>query len=325
VSTTKKSRAVFQLHIRLRDIEPAVWRRIQVWEDTRLPRLHRIIQMLFNWEDYHLHDFAAGRRVYSVPDPDDALSGRKVADERGVPLTRVIGRVGDAFLYTYDFGDDWRHDILLEAILLPEPGASYPRCIAGARNGPPEDAGGPVGYAQYIEALADPGHEEHEEMLAWRGPFDPEEFALDRINASLARAFHRRSPAKRAAPLREPGREADRPSRLLRSAPPGGLAWDIPKKPVAPGTALRLELTLRERDLMLAHLHDQEDLTRRLRVVPPPGRPAAAHYTLDELDHLAGSVAFESNHARDRKLRKEWHAIYVKMSALLESYTDELD
>lgn len=196
--TANKRRAVFQLHIRLREIEPMIWRRIQVWDDAKLPQLHRILQMLFNWEDYHLHDFLIGRRVYSVPDPEDDFFERKVIDERGVPLNRILDRVGDTFAYAYDFGDGWQHDILLEAILLPEPDVFYPRCLAGARNGPPEDAGGVGGYADYLEALADPEHEEHENMLAWRGPFDPEALSLEAVNASLKRTFYRRPASKRA-------------------------------------------------------------------------------------------------------------------------------
>jgi hypothetical protein len=321
----KKVRAVFQLHVRLREIDPVIWRRIHVWEDTKLPQLHRILQMIFNWEDYHLHDFVVGRRVYSVPDPDDDFSERKVIDEKGVPLNRIIDRVGGTFVYAYDFGDDWRHDVLLEAILLPEPDTFYPRCIAGARNGPPEDAGGPGGYADYLEALSVPDHEEHENMLAWRGPFDPEEFPLDRINASLKRTFYRRPAAKRAAPIGKPNSEVDRLAKIMLTALQGGPAQDVLKKRIAPGTALPLELTDRERDLILKHSFAEEDLTRRLRVVPPPGQPAVVRYTLDELDDLAGYVASESNHAKHRKLQKEWEAIYVKIAALLESCTDDQD
>ncbi|HZY73711.1 MAG TPA: plasmid pRiA4b ORF-3 family protein [Edaphobacter sp.] len=104
--TTKKVKAIFQLKVSLRDIEPSIWRSVQVAEDTKLPRLHRVLQLLFNWEDYHLHDFIVGRRVYSVPDPDDAFNERKVIDERHVPLNRIVDRVGDSFEYVYDFGDD---------------------------------------------------------------------------------------------------------------------------------------------------------------------------------------------------------------------------
>jgi hypothetical protein len=76
-ATKTKTKAVYQLKISLRDIEPLIWRRVQVWEDTRLPKLHRVLQLLFNWEDYHLHDFLVGQRVYSVPSEEDADFGRK--------------------------------------------------------------------------------------------------------------------------------------------------------------------------------------------------------------------------------------------------------
>lgn len=190
-----KTRAVFQLHIRLRDIDPESWRRIQVWEDTKLRQLHRIFQMLFNWEDYHLHEFEVGPCVYGVPDID---AGGQVLDEEGVPLNRIASQAGDTFVYAYDFGDGWQHDVLLEAVLLPEPEVIYPRCLEGARNGPPEDVGGPFGYLDYLAALSNRKHKEHKNLLAWRGPFDAEEFPITRINASLRRAFDKRPAAKRA-------------------------------------------------------------------------------------------------------------------------------
>jgi hypothetical protein len=109
------------------------------------------------------------------------------------------------------------------------------------------------------------------------------------------------------------------------SSNPGGPAQDVPRKRIAPGTTLPLELTDRERDLILKNSFAGEDLTRRLRVVPPPGQPAVVRHTLSELDDLAGFVASESNHAKNRKLRKEWEAIYVKIAALLESYTEGQD
>ncbi len=230
---------------------------------------------------------------------------------------------------SYDFGDDWQHDILLEAILLPEPDAFYPRCIAGARNGPPEDAGGPGGYADYLDALADPEHDEHENMLAWRGPFDSEAFSLDRINASLKRTFHRRAASKGVAPAASTDAPAastdaqvDHLAKFMLAALRGEPTPEVPKKRIAPGTALPLELTDRERELILKQSFAPEEYTRQLRIVPPPGKPAVVRYTLSDLDDLAGYVASESNHATDRGLHKEWESIYVKIAAILESYTD---
>jgi Plasmid pRiA4b ORF-3-like protein len=114
---------------------------------------------------------------------------RKVIDERRERLCDAVPRVGTQFLYLYDFGDNWRHDLLLEAILLPESAMQYPRCIAGERRTPPEDVGGTKGYEEYLEAIVDPEHEEHENLLRWRGAFDPEAFSPDEVNHRLRKRF----------------------------------------------------------------------------------------------------------------------------------------
>jgi hypothetical protein len=184
----------------LRDIQPPIWRRIQVWEDTTLAQLHTVLQIVMGWEDYHLHDFVIGRRLYSVPDPDDEMNERKVIDERRVPLGQVVPRVGTQFAYLYDFGDNWEHDLLLEGILLPEAATPYPKCIGGERRTPPEDVGGTGGYEDYLAALADPEHEEHESMLEWRGPFDPETYSADQVNQGLQKKFRSRKLVKAPSP-----------------------------------------------------------------------------------------------------------------------------
>ncbi len=211
----------------------------------------------------------------------------------------------------YDFGDDWRHEILFEGTLLAEPDAYYPRCIAGARNGPPEDVGGAHGYADYLEALADPDHEEHGEKLAWRGPFDPEAFSLEAINAALKRTFYRRPksiiPRAKAEGSVTPdaGEDPDveNLTRFMLAALRGGSTEAVPKTRIAPGTTLPLELTVRERELILNHSFAPDELTARLRVVPQPGAAECiVRYTLNDLDELAGFAASESNHASDSKL-----------------------
>jgi len=93
-------------------------------------------------------------------------------------------------LYTYDFGDGWEHDIVLEKVLPPDPVVGL-SCLAGKGACPPEDCGGAWGYANLKEALADPGHEEHEDLLDWLGldsaaDFDPAQFGLDEVNARLS-------------------------------------------------------------------------------------------------------------------------------------------
>jgi len=193
----KKDRLLYQLKVTLRDIDPPIWRRIQVWEDTTLDQLHHILQIVIGWEDSHLHEFMIGRRLYSMPDADDDLYERKVIDERRQSLLNVLPRVGTAFQYLYDFGDSWHHDILWEAILLPDSAQQYPCCITGERRGPPEDVGGSAGFEDYLNALADDKHEEYESWLRWRGPFDPDAFSLIDINRQLRKRFQPRVKAKR--------------------------------------------------------------------------------------------------------------------------------
>jgi pRiA4b ORF-3-like protein len=197
----EKDQVLYQLKVTLRDIAPPLWRRIQVWEDTTLGQLHEILQIVIGWEDCHLHEFMIGRRLYSIPDVDDDLNERTVIDERRQRLLNVLPRVGTAFEYLYDFGDSWHHDLLLEAILLPDSGQQYPRCVVGERRCPPEDVGGPVGFDEYLKALADPEDEEHENWLRWRGPFDPDAFSLNQINRLLQKRFQPRPKAKRPSKI----------------------------------------------------------------------------------------------------------------------------
>ena len=110
-------------------------------------------------------------------------------DERTVCLSDVLKEVGAEALYTYDFGDSWAHRITVERIVPPEPGVKYPLCIDGKLQCPPEDCGGVGGfYDDFLEAIRDPNHDEHEEMLDWiGGSFDLESFSLNTVNQRLQR------------------------------------------------------------------------------------------------------------------------------------------
>jgi pRiA4b ORF-3-like protein len=123
---------------------------------------------------------------YGVPSRDDFLDGLK--DERKVILNQILSRPKQKMIYEYDFGDGWEHELLLERVLAPEPGVRYPRCTDGARACPPEDCGGTGGYENFLAAIRDPNHEEHEEYLEWIGDeFDPEQFDVADVNAALRR------------------------------------------------------------------------------------------------------------------------------------------
>jgi hypothetical protein len=175
---------VYQLKVTLQNTKPPVWRRIQVRASITLPRLHDTIQLAMGWTDSHLHQFIIGGVEYGLPDPD---FGGDMRSEQRVKLERVVTNEKDQFDYEYDFGDSWTHRIVLEKILPVEPERHYPRCLAGKRACPPEDVGGAWGYAEFLVAIRNTKHPEHDEMLEWSGgAFDPEAFSLDEINQALS-------------------------------------------------------------------------------------------------------------------------------------------
>lgn len=182
MAKAKQAGPVYQLKITLRDIRPPVWRRVQV-KDCTLLQLHNIIQTCMGWDGYHLHAFDIGGVQYAEPDPDGMM---ECEDERRVRLSQIVDGGFKKFTYTYDFGDNWDHVIQVEKTLPAEAGVRYPRCVTGKRACPPEDCGGPWGYAELLEALTDPNHERHEELLDWvGGEFDPEAFDVDAVNEEL--------------------------------------------------------------------------------------------------------------------------------------------
>jgi hypothetical protein len=182
MARTKEPGQVYQLKITLRDIKPPVWRRVQV-QDCTLGKLHDIIRTSMGWDGYHLHAFDIGGEQYGEPDPDGLM---ETEDERKVRLSRVVAQGFKKFSYTYDFGDNWDHTIQVEKVLDAEPGVRYPRCLAGKRACPPEDCGGPWGYGDFLEAIRNPRHERHEELLEWvGGEFDPEALDIEAVNEGL--------------------------------------------------------------------------------------------------------------------------------------------
>jgi hypothetical protein len=178
--------AIYQLKITLQGLRPPIWRRVLVADNTTLEKLHYIIQIAMGWTNSHLHDFTIHGKRYSVPHPDD---WEPVLDERDYALQGVAPRARTKIVYQYDFGDSWNHDVVVEKTTLPvEPKTKYPLCVAGKYACPPEDVGGTWGYVEFLEALRNPEHEEHESYLEWiGGEFDPEAFDLDAVDRELRR------------------------------------------------------------------------------------------------------------------------------------------
>lgn len=179
---------VHQLRITIEGIDPPVWRRVLVPSSMTLARLHKVIQELFDWWDYHLHEFEIDGRRYGIDDGEDW--DEPPLDERKAKLDK-LAPAGTSFVYLYDFGDNWQHRIDVEDVAPLDTAASYPRCTDGARARPPEDVGGVGGYEELLEVLADPRHDDHDHFSSWAGAgFDPEACDLLDINARL-------TPAKR--------------------------------------------------------------------------------------------------------------------------------
>jgi hypothetical protein len=181
-----RSGMIYRLSITLADVEPPVWRVVEV-PDCTLGELHDVIQVAMGWQESHMHQFILNKKYYGRPSPDDY--GIDVQDEEGIRLSQIFtGKKKPRLVYEYDFGDSWQHEIRLERTLEPEPKVKYPRCVEGARACPPEDCGGAWGYADFLEAMADPKHENHRDMKEWiGGKFDPEKFSADKVNKELRR------------------------------------------------------------------------------------------------------------------------------------------
>ena len=181
--TKQSNSVVYQLKIMLKGSKPPIWRKIQVKSNTTLVKLHDILQIVMGWTDSHLHQFIIHGVDYGVPHPDYEMD---MEDEEHAKLGKLIFAEGEGFIYQYDFGDSWEHEILVEKILPVEKGLHYSICLKSKRACPPEDCGGVWGYLDFLEAIGNANHPEHDEMFEWIGDkFDPEEFDIESINKQL--------------------------------------------------------------------------------------------------------------------------------------------
>ncbi|WP_169914697.1 plasmid pRiA4b ORF-3 family protein [Rhodococcoides yunnanense] len=188
--TESDNPALLTLKVSLDDVVPAVWRRIAVPSNILLPELHNVIQDAMGWEDRHLHAFYTGDGSYedgrrfemrlTLEEDDD---GTGICED-DVPVDRLLSQVGDNLGYQYDFGDNWEHRIVLEAI--GPVGDDGVRCLDGEGACPPEDCGGVHGYADFLAVLADPRREEHEHYREWAGSFEVGRFEVAEANARIA-------------------------------------------------------------------------------------------------------------------------------------------
>jgi hypothetical protein len=326
---TKKP-TIYQIRVDLLESCPLIWRRIQVSPEIMLPQLHRVLQTVIGWENYHLHEFRSGEKVYAEPDPEDHHFGRDVADERRVRLKTLLPAVGASCKYLYDFGADWEHELTLESTLPMRPLKRYPICVAGERSAPPEDAGGMEGYERYLKALFDVEHPDHGAMLEWRGRFDPRHFSLASVNRKLKEEFPLRSRGlKRPATISSfpptpslPGSFQEEFNRIVSSAIHTGRLPQPKRKPAGPEYQIPVLLSARDRELIVQHSLADTNLTDRLRLDPEMNRSQLFYFTFSELDELMAHVTVRAHHA-NREMQIEWDELAERVAAVLDGYFHE--
>ncbi len=191
--------AIARLKITLDDVKPIVQRRVEVPLIMRLDRLHLVLQAALGWTNSHLYEIRAGDVGWGMVDPDWGDGPLDAAKARPLDLIEDTG--AKTFKYLYDFGDGWEHTVKIERVIDAVPGLPYPILIDGTGACPPEDVGGPWGYSDFIDALADPNHQRHAELKEWiGGNFDPFAFNIDehaKAVDALARKWSRKPKAVR--------------------------------------------------------------------------------------------------------------------------------
>jgi hypothetical protein len=188
------------LKITLRHLEPKIWRRVLVPYDIKLPRLHDVIQIAMGWTDSHLHVFKTKTASYETffDDGDDLVFGQdfpgasEKLDESEYRLSDLLAKPRARCVYTYDFGDDWKHDIVLEKLAPAGKRITHAEVLAGENACPPDDCGGVPGYCDLIEILSSPKHPRHEDRREWLGlekggKFDPAFYDMAAANTELHR------------------------------------------------------------------------------------------------------------------------------------------
>ncbi len=174
---------IYQLKVTPREVRSPVWRRFQVRSDMTLEQLHWALQLIIGWTNAHLHQFRVAGAASGRTRSSQLVNSQ---DERKVALAEVLRKPKDRIVYEYDFGDGWKHELELEEVAVLPPKGKFPWLLSGKRACPPEDVGGPWGYANFLEALVDPKHPDHEDLVEWCGDsFDPEAFDVNAINRAF--------------------------------------------------------------------------------------------------------------------------------------------
>jgi hypothetical protein len=193
---------IVRLKVTLDAVKPTVMRHLEVPLTLRLDRLHLVLQTALGWTNSHLWEIRARDVGWGPPQENWGFGDGPLKASKASLLDLLEDTGAKTFKYLYDFGDGWEHTVKVERIGDPAPGLAYPRLLDAKGRCPPEDVGGPFGYAEFLEAIADPAHQRHAELTEWHGStFDPDQIernAIDSELAKLARRWTRKPAARRS-------------------------------------------------------------------------------------------------------------------------------
>jgi hypothetical protein len=180
-------REIYQVKVSLTGFNPKIWRRLLVPSSMLLRDFHKVIQTGMGWENAHLHQFIKDKKFYAPRLKEDTLwDDANNVDYKRTRIHDLLQKENDKLIYEYDFGDSWKHTIILEKVVPIDPAFKHPVCIAGKMRCPPEDSGGVMGYAMMLENLKDPKGENYDDAADWLGTeYDPEYFDRNEVNMLL--------------------------------------------------------------------------------------------------------------------------------------------
>lgn len=191
----------YELKIRLDMDHQEIYRRVSVPSYYSFRQLSNVILTVFDWLDYHLHEFIIERKegknlvLQMDEDPDRVLVSEKeeieLALEQFVSIEDVFGEDSIKISYVYDFGDYWEHEIILEKVTERE--ERLPLYREGKGERPPEDVGGSGGFEEYLEIIADQEHPEHEFMVEWASPLRERKRSEEEISRALRSSLYMHS------------------------------------------------------------------------------------------------------------------------------------
>jgi len=182
---------ILQVKITLEGVSPRIWRRFLVENTFTFHQLHQAIQIVMGWNDSHLYGFEVDQKAYQDARHNDFTDFN---DGKHSPSHKTMIKELKAkqkFYYTYDFGDNWEHQLVVEKVLPKDISKRYPVCVGGERNCPPEDSGSISGYHHLMSVRKNKKHPEYKELvIEWLGEdYNPEHFSIPGTNIGLQRAF----------------------------------------------------------------------------------------------------------------------------------------